>query len=142
MKIGLTTLGCDKNTVDMEYLAGALERRGHEVAGEGPQTTLDVLVLFSCGFIDSARQESLGALMAYADSKRRTGNPRRLILAGCLAQRFGEEMAADLPDVDAFAGVGAPEALADLIEKVGGESGRPATHMAPPSMRVDHALPR
>jgi ribosomal protein S12 methylthiotransferase len=130
LRIGIVTLGCDKNTVDGEYLAGVLAARGHTVVTEGEQRALDALVLMSCGFIESAREESLQTLLAFCDSKRRHGNPRRIVMAGCLAQRFGREMEPELTDVDAFAGVGQPEALADLVEEVAGrtaekQAGRP-----------------
>ena len=149
MRIGIVSLGCDKNLVDTEYLAGVLESRGHEVVGQGIVDNVDVLVLCTCGFIESAREESMAALLAYADAKKRLGNPRRLVMAGCLAQRWAQEMQAELPDVDAFAGVGRPETLANLIEEIGkNDSPRPeraataAAAIPPPSMRIAHPLPR
>jgi len=59
MKIGIITLGCDKNTVDTEYLAGLLREHGHDIAVEGIQDALDVLVIYTCGFIEDAREQSL-----------------------------------------------------------------------------------
>ncbi|MBN1868492.1 radical SAM protein [Candidatus Sumerlaeota bacterium] len=150
MKIGIVTLGCDKNSVDAEYLAGALEARGHLVAGEGAHDAIDVLVLFTCGFIEAAREQSVATLLGYVETKRRLGNPRRLVMVGCLSQRWGEEMRPELPDVDAFAGVGDPDDLADLVEQVGDpdyapdEEGAPGLSIiaASPSSRVVRPVPR
>jgi ribosomal protein S12 methylthiotransferase len=149
MKIALITLGCDKNTVDTEYLAGVLTARGHEVAVEGEQRALDVAVLFTCGFIESAREESLDAAWQFCEARDRLGNPRRVILAGCLGQRVGEseaeEEGEDFPPVDAIAGVGHPEALADLVESVAvwkDEKDAVFPVIPPPLMTMDHAIPR
>ncbi len=145
MKIGIATLGCDKNKVDTEYLAGVLAQRGHEVVGQGEQNDIDVLVLYTCGFIEAARAESLDALFQLAEAKREQGNPRRLIMAGCLAQRWGAEMAEELDQVDAVAGVGQPEALADLVEEVGARDNaapRNIQQPAPPTMRSTGTQPR
>jgi ribosomal protein S12 methylthiotransferase len=148
MKIALITLGCDKNTVDTEYLAGVLTARGHEVAVEGEQRALDVAVLFTCGFIESAREESLDATWQFCEARDRVGNPRRVILAGCLGQRMGEsesEDDEDFPPVDAVAGVGHPEALADLVEAVaaaGDDEEMVFPIIPPPQMTMDHPVPR
>jgi ribosomal protein S12 methylthiotransferase len=147
MKIALITLGCDKNTVDTEYLAGVLAARGHEVAVEGEQRALDVAVLFTCGFIESAREESLDATWQFCEARDRVGNPRRVILAGCLGQRLGDsdqEEYEDFPPVDAIAGVGHPEALADLVEAVAASEEGEVTFpvIPPPRMTLDHPIPR
>ena len=160
MKIALITLGCDKNTVDAEHLAGVLAQRGHAIAVEGAQASIDVLAVLTCGFIRDARDQSLDVIRAYCETKKRFANPRRIVVAGCLAQRSATELAAQYPGVDAFAGVGCIETLADLIERAGGGSGPDTSDRsdlsgasdaqdsaAPiscpaPLMRVEHSLPR
>ena len=141
MKIGIVTLGCDKNSVDTEHLAGILAQRGHEIAVEGTQDVLDVLIIYTCGFIEAARAQSIDIIEGYLETKQKIGNPRRLILAGCLTQRYGEEMRPELPAVDAIVGVGRPQELADLIEQLDAGTSAPAP-ITPPSMRQDRPLPR
>ena len=122
MKIALITLGCDKNTVDAEHLAGVLAQRGHAIAVEGAQASIDILAVLTCGFICDARDQSLDVIRAYCETKKRFANPRRIVVAGCLAQRSATELAAQYPGVDAFAGVGCIEKLANLIEEAGKRS--------------------
>jgi ribosomal protein S12 methylthiotransferase len=153
LKIALITLGCDKNTVDGEHLAGVLTRRGHEIAVEGAQTAIDVLVVLTCGFIRDARDQSFDTIRAYCETKTRFANPRRIVVAGCLSQRSAVELAAEYPEVDAFAGVGRTEEVAEMIERVGlggsdgsGLPARPGSASViscpPPLMKVERALPR
>ena len=95
MRVGLVTLGCDKNTVDNEYLAGLLESSGCDVVAAedfGGEVSLDAAVIATCGFIGDAKEQSVEAIVALAEMKRRGGNPRRLYVAGCLAQRYAAEL--------------------------------------------------
>ncbi|HOT51431.1 MAG TPA: 30S ribosomal protein S12 methylthiotransferase RimO, partial [Candidatus Hydrogenedentes bacterium] len=109
MRVGLITLGCDKNTVDNEYLAGLLESGGCEVlavdnfAGETP---LDAVVITTCGFIGDAKEQSVQTIVSVAEMKRTTGNPRRLFVAGCLAQRYAADLRGEIPEIDGIVGVG------------------------------------
>ena len=102
-KVHLLTLGCPKNLADSELMLGALLRAGFEV-------TLDpgdaqVLVVNTCAFIEAAKKESIGAILEASQVKRR-GAGRRLVVAGCLAQRYGAELREELPEVDIFVGTG------------------------------------
>lgn len=117
LRVGIFTLGCDKNTVDNEYLAGLLADGGCEpVAGEGdPEIPLDAAVVTTCGFIEPAREQSLALIEALAELRRETGSPRRLFIAGCLTQRYGREIMAELPEIDGVAGVGQFRELAAMI---------------------------
>ncbi len=118
MRVGLITLGCDKNTVDNEYLAGLLESGGCEVlavdnfAGE---TRLDAVVITTCGFIGDAKEQSVQAIVSVAEMKRTTGNPRRLFVAGCLAQRYAADLRGEIPEIDGIVGVGQFAELAAMI---------------------------
>ena len=97
------TLGCPKNQVDSEKLAGALEADGMVLA-PAPEDA-DVVVVNTCAFVESAREESVEAVLAIADA-RRAGS--RLVVTGCLAERYGDELARALPEVDQVAGLGTP----------------------------------
>ncbi|MBI2425906.1 MAG: 30S ribosomal protein S12 methylthiotransferase RimO [Candidatus Hydrogenedentes bacterium] len=117
MRVGIVTLGCDKNTVDNEYLAGMLSARGCEVMPGNPdgQTALDAVVVTTCGFIGAAKEQSVQAIFDLAEAKREHGNPARLFVAGCLAQRYADDILAEFPEIDGLVGVGQFGQLADMI---------------------------
>lgn len=109
MRVGLLTLGCDKNTVDNEYLGGLLEEHAAEVVYiSDPELSepFDAVVVTTCGFIGDAKEQSVDALVALAEGKREAGNPRRLFASGCLSQRYGTELLAEIPELDGLVGVG------------------------------------
>lgn len=116
MRVGLITLGCDKNTVDNEYLAGLLEDRGCAIVSEPEDLEgLDAVVVATCGFIGDAKKQSLDCLVALADHKNAEGWPKRLFVAGCFAQRHSADMLREIPEIDGIAGVGQFERLAEMI---------------------------
>ncbi len=126
MIVGLITLGCDKNTVDNEYLAGMLDRAGCEsvfMHGVEMDRPLDAVVVTTCGFIGSAKQQSIQAIMEMAESKRTTGNPGRLFVAGCLAQRYSGELQQEVPEIDGIVGVGQYADLTRMIVEAGEADG-------------------
>lgn len=117
MRVGLITLGCDKNTVDNEYLAGLLEDRGCDVVALpffDPAQHFDAIVVMTCGFICDAKRQSIETIMELANNKP-GGNPGRLYVAGCLAQRYAADLLEGIPEMDGIAGVGQCETLAEMI---------------------------
>ncbi len=106
MRYWLETLGCPKNQVDSEKLAGTLHAEGY-AAASGPETA-DLVVVNTCAFIEAARQESIDTILALADARRPGA---RLVVTGCLAERYGDELAEALPEVDLVAGFGVPVSL-------------------------------
>ncbi|MCS6777366.1 MAG: 30S ribosomal protein S12 methylthiotransferase RimO [Chloroherpetonaceae bacterium] len=108
-KVSLINLGCAKNEVDSEEMLGVLASEGYTVAhsdtpGQLPRDT-DVVVINTCGFIESARQQSLDTIQEVLRRKER-GEVQKVVVAGCLAQRYGTELSTSLPGVDAFLGTG------------------------------------
>jgi ribosomal protein S12 methylthiotransferase len=97
-KVGMISLGCAKNLVDAEIMLGAAVGNGFEITADADDA--DVLVVNTCGFIESAKQESIDAIL---EARRKPG--QRLVVSGCLAQRYGEQLAHELPEVDAFIGL-------------------------------------
>src|SRR5690242_5565520 len=95
----LETLGCPKNQVDSEKIVGTLLREGMEAADD--VTAADLVVVNTCAFIEAARQESIDTVLALADARKRGA---RLVVTGCLAERYGDELATALPEVDAVVG--------------------------------------
>jgi ribosomal protein S12 methylthiotransferase len=122
----IETLGCPKNQVDSEKLSGALHDEGFTVA-RSPQDA-DLVVVNTCAFIEAAREESVHAVLAMADAR---GRGARLVVTGCMAERYGDELAELLPEVDLVAGFGVPVTL----------SGRAAARAAVPAMDLLN-LPR
>jgi ribosomal protein S12 methylthiotransferase len=103
MKIGFVSLGCPKNLVDSEVMIGLVQQAGHEVTPDAE--TADVLVVNTCAFIDSAKQESVDAILEMAELKR-TGRCRRLVVTGCLAERYRDDLQAQIGEIDAVLGTG------------------------------------
>src|SRR5437870_4656243 len=100
-KIGFISLGCPKNLVDSEVMMGRLKQNGFQITAEAGEA--DTLVVNTCGFIESAKKESIEAILEAAKLKT-NGKARRLIVAGCLVERYRDELKAEMPEVDAFIG--------------------------------------
>lgn len=102
-KVGFVSLGCPKNLVDSEVMMGLLQRAGAELTPRAEEA--DVIVVNTCSFIGSAQQESVDAILEMAEHKS-SGRARRLIVAGCLVERYREEIRKNIPQVDAVVGTG------------------------------------
>ncbi|HMF56258.1 MAG TPA: 30S ribosomal protein S12 methylthiotransferase RimO [Pyrinomonadaceae bacterium] len=100
-KIGFISLGCPKNLVDSEVMMGRLRQSGYEITTDASEA--DTLVVNTCGFIESAKKESVEAILEAARLKSE-GRAQRLVVAGCLVERYRDELRAELPEVDAFIG--------------------------------------
>src|SRR5918993_687479 len=100
-KVGFISLGCPKNLVDSEVMMGQLKAKGYEITSDAAEA--DTLVVNTCGFIDAAKKESVDAILEAARLKSE-GNCKRVIVAGCLVERYRDELRAELPEVDAFIG--------------------------------------
>src|SRR3989304_9207136 len=109
MKIGLINLGCPKNQVDSEIMLGLLNEAGFELTCNEEEA--EIVVVNTCGFIDAAKEESVHTLIQLGELKK-SGKCRLLIAAGCLPQRYKEELLKEMPEIDAVAGTGS---FADVI---------------------------
>ena len=116
MKIGFVSLGCPKNLVDSEVMLGMAEKDGHEITADASQA--DVLVVNTCAFIDRAKQESIDTILEMAELKKQ-GAGRRLIVTGCLGERYRDELKKEIPEIDAVLGTGEVEAFAGLLSGTG-----------------------
>jgi ribosomal protein S12 methylthiotransferase len=103
VKIGFISLGCPKNLVDSEVMLGLAEQAGHEITPDA--STADALVVNTCAFIDNAKQESIDTILEMAELKRQAAG-RRLIVTGCLAERYREELRREIPEIDTLLGTG------------------------------------
>lgn len=103
LRVGLISLGCAKNLVDSEVMVGTLLKDGVEITNDAQEA--DVVIINTCSFIDSAQEESVDTILESAEVRRARNNQQGLIVAGCLSQRFREELPKLLPEVDAFMGI-------------------------------------
>jgi ribosomal protein S12 methylthiotransferase len=115
VKVGFVSLGCPKNLVDTEVMMGRLVADGHELTNTPADA--DVLVVNTCSFIDPAKQESVDTILEMAEYKK-TGRARKLIVAGCLVERYRGEIQKDLPEVDALIGTNELDRISGLIADV------------------------
>ena len=104
MKINIITLGCSKNTVDSEKLAGRLTAEGHTVYFDRQKNDCDTVIVNTCGFIGDAKEESINVILEQIAAKRRRHNKTRLVVTGCLVQRYLGELKAEMPEVDEWHG--------------------------------------
>ncbi len=120
VKVGMICLGCAKNQVDGEMLMAALRNGGFETVSDPAES--DIAIINTCGFIDSAKKESIGEILELVDLKN-DGVIEKIVVTGCLAERYKDEIRRDIPEVDAVLGIGAN---ADIVNKfkelVGGEA--------------------
>src|SRR5262245_48956276 len=114
MKIGMVSLGCPKNLVDSEVMLGLAQQAGHELTRD--PAGAEVLVVNTCAFIDKAKQESVDAILEMAEFKK-NGACKMLVVAGCLAERYRDELRAQIPEIDRILGTGDVPAI---VEALGG----------------------
>ena len=113
----MISLGCAKNLVDAEIMLGSVLERGMEITSSAEDA--DVLVINTCAFIDSAKEESIDAILeAHQQRGLHKRANQRLIVSGCMSQRFSEELRQQLPEVDAFIGLDQVRELGTVVERV------------------------
>ena len=141
MKILFISLGCDKNLADTEMMLGILQEKGYSFTDDDAEA--DVVVVNTCCFIGDAKEESINALLEMAELKK-GGRLKVLIAAGCLAQRYREEIRKEIPEVDAVVGTAAAEEIAEAVEE--SLAGKARNHYRdlndPPASRRDRVRSR
>ena len=115
MKILFISLGCDKNLVDTEMMLGMLTGKGYSITND--ENEADVVVINTCCFINDAKEESINTILEMAELKK-SGNIKALLVAGCLAQRYKEEIQTEIPEVDAIVGTTAIDSIVEALEEV------------------------
>ena len=114
MKAGFVSLGCAKNLVDTEVMLGILQKNGIELTNEPSEA--EVLIVNTCAFIESAKEESITTVLNMADYKN-SGCCRSLIVAGCLGQRYGQQLLDEMPEADAIIGTGAWQRIMEAVDE-------------------------
>src|SRR6266480_109948 len=135
-KVGMVSLGCAKNLVDAEIMLGSVLQHGMEITSRAEDA--DVLVINTCAFIDSAKEESIEAILEAHQERALNKRPnQKLIVSGCMSQRFARELRGEMPEVDAFIGLDQVSQLGEIIEKI---VARPSWLRDPSEASGTHAL--
>lgn len=136
IKIGFVSLGCNKNLCDTENMMGLLAENGFEITPD--PTVADVIVVNTCGFIESAKQESIDAILEMAEYKEK--NCKLLVGCGCLIQRYADEIQSELPEIDVIVGTTAIEDIVEAVKE--GLSGKRAAYIYDIDKKSEENLPR
>ena len=115
LNIGFISLGCAKNRVDSEIMLGCLHRAGYNVTGDMEEA--EIIIVNTCGFITAAKEESIAAILDAAHFKD-TGRCKKILVAGCLAQRYGQELLDEIPEIDGVMGTSSVPEIVDVLNKI------------------------
>ena len=137
-KVSMVSLGCPKNLVDAEVMLGVLSKQDYEITTDEKEA--DIIIVNTCSFIKEAKQESIDAILDLAERKH-DGHCHTLIVSGCLPQRYQEELAHELPEVDIFIGTGDYPRIAEILAEKGG-TGSQLRYVGDPDYIYDETLPR
>jgi ribosomal protein S12 methylthiotransferase len=141
-RVGMVSLGCPKNLVDSEIMLGELRRQGYEIVTDAGEA--DTVIVNTCGFVEEAKQESIDAILEAAAGKTKGkgeagDDDKRLLVAGCMVNRYGSELAAEIPEIDGFVGLDDLRKVGKLVQLGGGA---PPEAPAPAHAVFDHTAPR
>ena len=133
-RVGMISLGCAKNLVDSEIILGQLGQEGYEVTSQLEEA--DTVIVNTCGFIDEAKEESVNTILEVVQAKS-AGTVKKLLVAGCMVNRYGEELAGSIPEIDGFIGLDELQKVGEVVRIGGG-----ATSPKPSHMVFDHTAKR
>lgn len=140
-KVGMISLGCPKNLVDSEVMLGHLQQNSYEITASADDA--DVMVVNTCAFIEESKQESIDTILEMVDLKNE-GKIKKLIVAGCLAQRYAKELEQEIPEVDHFLGTGHFENIVEVTQgsQAKGLPMAQKSMVSKPKFTYDYATPR
>lgn len=138
-KIGMVTLGCPKNQVDSEVMLGLFDSSGYAFTQDPREA--DVIVINTCGFIDEAKTESIDTILEMAAYKE-TGNCQALVVAGCLGQRYQDDLLKEIPEIDAIVGTSEFPKIVEVCNELMANPAHERLWIQPPEFLYDHATPR
>ena len=120
IQIGVVSLGCAKNLVDTEIMLGYLTKQGYELVSD--PASADFIIVNTCGFIEAAKEESIGAILEMAEMKT-IGSCRGLIVTGCLSKRYADDLLREIPEIDGLFGTNELIKVAEVIDCILQENG-------------------
>lgn len=117
VRVGMVSLGCNKNQVDAERMLHKIKKAGYQLVSDA--ALADIAVINTCGFIQSAKQEAIDTILEFAELKKE-GRIKKIVITGCLAERYREEVAELIPEADAVVGIGCNEDIVSVLERIDG----------------------
>ena len=138
--IYIISLGCSKNLVDSEVMGGLLSQFGMQLVNR--HDLADIVIVNTCAFINAAKEEALEEILLLAKEKKEGGRPFRLVVAGCLAQRYGRQLLAEIPEVDLFIGTGEVANIVRHLKKIDGEKAQRSAIITKPDFLMTSQHPR
>ncbi|MFO7983486.1 MAG: 30S ribosomal protein S12 methylthiotransferase RimO [Desulfuromonadales bacterium] len=136
--VSLVSLGCPKNLVDAEVMLGHLPSDRYQIVTD--ESRAEIIIVNTCSFIKEAKEESIETILEVAELKN-TGRCRKLVVTGCMPQRYREDLAAELPEVDLFMGTGDAPRIVEFLDSLEG-SGEARQEIGSPEFLYDHLTPR
>jgi ribosomal protein S12 methylthiotransferase len=136
-KVKVVTLGCEKNLVDSEIMAGLIHERGYSLVEDKEEAT--IIIVNTCGFIDAAKEESVNTILDMADLKQ-TANLKALIVSGCLTQRYKEQLMEEMPEIDGIVGTGDFHNINEIVDAA--LAGKKPIYVGNPIFNYEQILPR
>src|SRR5437667_3892963 len=134
-KVGFVSLGCPKNLVDSEVMLGTLSQQGYSITAK--KEDADVIVVNTCGFIDSSKKESIDTILEMAELKTQ-GNCKKLVVAGCLAERYRSDIQKEIPEIDFVFG---PDELGRVLEAVQLDASAPVPDVSIDALYTSREVP-
>ena len=131
-RVGMVSLGCPKNQVDAEHMLYDLRKEGFQIVSDAALS--DVVIINTCGFIESAKQEAIDTILEFCTLKQE-GRIKAVIATGCLAERYRDEMKKEIPELDAVVGIGSNGKICDIIREIAEGCSNNCTYCAIPSIR-------
>ncbi len=139
-KIRIISLGCPKNLIDSEVMGGLLNQSGHQLVDQSDSA--DIVIINTCAFINPAKEEAIEEILTLAEEKKKNNPQLRIVVAGCLAQRYGKELFAQMPEVDLFIGTGEVGNIASHIGNLHQEKHKRNTVITKPDFIMNSKHPR
>jgi ribosomal protein S12 methylthiotransferase len=139
-KIRIISLGCPKNLIDSEVMGGLLNQSGHQLVDQSDSA--DIVIINTCAFINPAKEEAIEEILTLAEEKKKNNPQLRIVVAGCLAQRYGKELFAQMPEVDLFIGTGEVGNIASHIDKLNQEKHKRNAVITKPDFLMNFKHPR
>ncbi|PKN06348.1 MAG: 30S ribosomal protein S12 methylthiotransferase RimO [Deltaproteobacteria bacterium HGW-Deltaproteobacteria-7] len=139
-KVHIISLGCPKNLIDSEVMGGLLNKSGHQVVDHSDSA--DTVIVNTCAFINPAKEEALEEILTLAEEKKRNNPQLQIVVAGCLAQRYGKELFAQIPEVDLFIGTGQVGNIVNHIDQLNQEKFKRSAVITKPDFLMNSQHPR
>ena len=139
-KVHIISLGCPKNLIDSEVMGGLLNQADHQLVDSSDSA--DIVIVNTCAFINPAKEEAIEEILTLAEEKKKNNRQLRIVVAGCLAQRYGRELLVQIPEIDLLIGIGQIGNIVDHINKLNQEKFKRSAVITKPDFLMNYQHPR